>query len=447
MVWACVRLRSLLVALAVAAAGGLVGAALTGRWQRGAGAMPKAHDDVLGTLERVLGERADALVTFDDQVLERHYDLNSVHGRWALEHERRRIRYLQAWAEKRGVRLVSASVKFKVSRMQVRESEAWLSLVQSARLGYVYEGDPDQEKHLFGIGTRHAVQLVRQGGRWLVRRDWYTDPLDEDTLIPEVTPADVSASGGLLASAMQWQRGGRPRCSPPGVDDTEELGPGLSPPRPARRRQHSGPDAPLPAEAAGAGSSEGEAQVRWGGSVASAAAPTRFNREAAVRYAREFCGAAWGCGNGGRYNPRYRDYTDIGGDCTNFTSQVLHAGGLPMTSVWYYRSGSGGSRAWVQTEALAQYLLASGRARLVGRGRYPEVMTPDRNGKAPIDQLESGDVIGYQERGRIVHLAPVTGRDFRGYVVVNSHTADRNMVPWDVGWDQATVFWLFKIRD
>ena len=410
MVWATVRLRSLLVALAVAAAGAALGAALVGRWQRGAGATPKPHDDVLGALERVLGERADALVTFDDQMLERHYDLNSVHGRWALEHERRRIRYLQTWAEKRRVRLVSASVKFRVAKMQVRENEAWLSLVQSARLGYVYEGDPTLEKHLFGIGTRHAVQLVRQSQRWVVRRDWYTDPLDEDTLIPEVTPADVSASGGLLAAVMEWQRAGRPRCSPPGLEDL-----------------------PGPAHSASA--------------AAKGVSSTRYHREAAVRYAREFCGAAWGCGNGGRYNPKYRDYTDIGGDCTNFTSQVLHAGGLPMTSVWYYRAGSGGSRAWVQTEALVQYLLASGRVRLMARGRFPEVMKADGSGKAPIDRLEPGDVIGYQEKGRIVHLAPVTGRDFRGYVVVNSHTADRNLVPWDVGWDRETVFWLFKVRD
>jgi hypothetical protein len=278
----------------------------------------------------------------------------------------------------------------------------------------VYDGDAGMEKHLFGIGTRHAIQLVRQGSGWVVRRDWYTDPLDEDTLIPEVTPADVSASGGMLAALRDWQRSGRWRCSPPGLEESMAAGSVAQP---------------------------------QGTAFAASVASGRYNREAAVRYARQFCGAAWGCGNGGRYNPEYRDYTDIGGDCTNFTSQVLHAGGLPMTSVWYYRRGAGGSRAWVQTEALVNYLLASGRARLLARGRYPAVMTPDSTGRRPIDRLEPGDVIGYQEKGRIVHLAPVTGRDFRGYVVVNSHTADRNMVPWDVGWDQATVFWLLKIRD
>lgn len=31
-------------------------------------------------------------------------------------------------------------------------------------------------------------------------------------------------------------------------------------------------------------------------------------------------------------NPAYYDYTGYGGDCTNFVSQVLYAGGMPMTA-------------------------------------------------------------------------------------------------------------------
>ena len=409
--WVTVPLHRWWVGIGVAAvaAAAVLALVVAGRWPRRAGATTEPRQDVAFALERILAERADALVNTDDGPLARHYDLESVHGRWALEHERRRIRYVQAWADKRGVRLVSASVRVRVAGVRATAREAWLSVVQTARLGYVYRGDPEVQKHLFGIGTRHAIQLVRKGSGWVVRRDWYTDPLDEDTLIPEVTPADVSASGGMLASLRAWQLSGGARCSPPGMEDSLRDG------------------------------MDGQDRV--------VAAARRYDREAAVRYARQFCGAAWGCGNDGRYNPRYRDYTDIGGDCTNFTSQVLHAGGLPMTSSWYYRPGSGGSRAWVQTEGLLHHLLASGRAELLARGPYGLVMTGGRSGRPPIDRLQPGDVIGYQEKGRVVHLAPVTGRDFRGYVVVNSHTADRNMVPWDVGWDQGTIFWLLHVRD
>lgn len=382
-------------------------------------------DTPVAALQRILDERAQALLDLDDGPLARHYDLDSRYGRWALEHEQRRLRYLRAWTDKRAIRLVSARSGMRVGSMKVGGDEAWLSVVQSTRLGYVYRDDPSLDKHLFGIGTRHAIQLVRRGGRWVIRRDWYTDPLDEDELVPEVTPADVAASGGILEPLARLQATKAPRCAPPGLED--------EPAQPAAGIlsalwQRLSQRVPVASGAAG----------RAGG----------YDRQAAVAYAREYCGGAWGCGNGGRYNPAYRDYTDIGGDCTNFVSQVLHAGGLPMDPTWYYRRGAGGSRAWVQTNGLLDYLLGTGRARLLARGRFADVVRgSQRFPKGAIDRLEPGDLIAYEEKGRVVHFAAVTGRDFRGYLVVNSHTADRNAVPWDVGWDQATVFWLLKVRD
>ena len=41
------------------------------------------------------------------------------------------------------------------------------------------------------------------------------------------------------------------------------------------------------------------------------------------------------------YNPRYYDFTRLGGDCTNFVSQCLYAGGITMNYSkygWYYIS-------------------------------------------------------------------------------------------------------------
>ena len=45
----------------------------------------------------------------------------------------------------------------------------------------------------------------------------------------------------------------------------------------------------------------------------------------------------------------------------------------------------------------------------------------------------------------ICHVAVVVGKDPAGYVTIASHTADRLFFPWDVGWNDTTVFWLLKI--
>lgn len=52
-------------------------------------------------------------------------------------------------------------------------------------------------------------------------------------------------------------------------------------------------------------------------------------------------------------NPRYKDYSDDGGDCTNFVSQVLFAGGIPETFAWSYNYGIRPTRSWTYAPAFA----------------------------------------------------------------------------------------------
>ena len=53
---------------------------------------------------------------------------------------------------------------------------------------------------------------------------------------------------------------------------------------------------------------------------------SRYNRQKAVDYAREWYDDR---------NNEFYSYSDLSGDCTNFTSQCLYAGGIPMDSDWH----------------------------------------------------------------------------------------------------------------
>lgn len=57
----------------------------------------------------------------------------------------------------------------------------------------------------------------------------------------------------------------------------------------------------------------------------------------------------------------YYDFTNIGGDCTNFVSQVMRAGGVPFDNVgnekWYYYSSSNRTPSWTSVEFLYKYLM------------------------------------------------------------------------------------------
>ena len=76
-----------------------------------------------------------------------------------------------------------------------------------------------------------------------------------------------------------------------------------------------------------------------------------YRRGAAVRYAHR-----WAYGR----NPAFYDYESIGGDCTNFASQCLLAGGAVMnftpTFGWYYIDANQKAPAWTGVQYLYQFL-------------------------------------------------------------------------------------------
>lgn len=179
-------------------------------------------------------------------------------------------------------------------------------------------------------------------------------------------------------------------------------------------------------------------------------APPPASPEAAktITYANTYCGAAPGCGNDRRYNPHYVSYNGEGGDCTNFVSQALKAAGFRMTPWWEYSvRRQEGSPAWVNAQRLKDFLDASGRATLYASGSYAQLTKPTpQYPHGAIDAIRPGDLISYIERGRAVHSALVVGYDHFGYPVVDSHTADRFQVPWDLGWDRHTIYNLWHVH-
>jgi hypothetical protein len=135
-----------------------------------------------------------------------------------------------------------------------------------------------------------------------------------------------------------------------------------------------------------------------------------YDRAAAVRYAR-----AWALSR----NPRYSDFTSMGGDCANFISQCLHAGGAPMDYTedvgWYYRSVRDRSPAWSGVFFLHRFLTRERGAGVFAR----------RVERAEL--LQGGDVVFLLAGDRIYHSLMVLAASPDPPVA--AHTADSLMRP------------------
>ena len=136
-----------------------------------------------------------------------------------------------------------------------------------------------------------------------------------------------------------------------------------------------------------------------------------YDRLRAVQYAERW----WNT-----FNPNYPQFTD---DCTNFISQCLYAGGIPMwgkpnrSKGWWIEGKSNWSYSWTVANAFMLMLKAASWTK--------EVKDPS--------QLMLGDIICYdfEGDGRFNHNTIVTGKDEYGYPLVNAHTTNSRMRYWN----------------
>ena len=76
----------------------------------------------------------------------------------------------------------------------------------------------------------------------------------------------------------------------------------------------------------------------------------KYNREEAVSYALFWAN---------KRNPKYYNFDELGGDCTNFVSQCLFAGSHTMNfnkNGWFYISPEKRSASWTSAEFLNNFL-------------------------------------------------------------------------------------------
>ncbi|SHE96951.1 amidase domain-containing protein [Clostridium fallax] len=104
------------------------------------------------------------------------------------------------------------------------------------------------------------------------------------------------------------------------------------------------------------------------------------------------------------YNPFYSDYNGKGGDCTNFVSQCIKAGGIPTDYVWFKDSN-----AWIRVRELRYWLINKGYCR--------ELKWQEKSKEGDLVQLENN-------YGIIYHSLIITYKSYDNQLFVSSHSGD-----------------------
>ncbi len=140
-------------------------------------------------------------------------------------------------------------------------------------------------------------------------------------------------------------------------------------------------------------------------------------------------------------NPAFRYFplvNDNSGDCANFISQCLSAGGMPMSSKWWYkRNGSQNpmKHTWSVSWAVAHSL-------------YWMLKTNEPSLSKEVgfaSNLEIGDLIFFENSsGVIFHSAMVTSA-VNGSILISHHSFEALNIPYLSSWKGERLHFL-KIK-
>lgn len=135
-----------------------------------------------------------------------------------------------------------------------------------------------------------------------------------------------------------------------------------------------------------------------------------YDRENAVGYAEK-----WALGR----NPRFYDFSTLGGDCTNFASQCIYAGSAVMNFTpvygWYFISLNNRAPAWTGVKFLYNFLTSNKT-----KGPFAR--------SAKISEMLPGDIVQLGDSaGRFYHSLVIT--KIQGYpsgetIYISTHTFD-----------------------
>ena len=132
----------------------------------------------------------------------------------------------------------------------------------------------------------------------------------------------------------------------------------------------------------------------------------KYNRDLAVKYARKYAL---------NYNPNYFHFDGIGGDCTNFISQCLLAGGGIMNYDkyygWFYINKDNRAPSWTSVKYLQRFLLSENSP-----GFKVKIV--------PINELEVGDIIQIRQTPNEFNHTVIITKITDSEIYVCSHSYD-----------------------
>ena len=142
-------------------------------------------------LENLFDNRNKAILTKNDEVLKKLYDIDHKFGLWAYEQEVTKMKYLENWSYKQGVKFNDIKTRVKVRKVKEKEENLYgIICAVSTEYNYSYENQLDI-KNMFRTGTYHYLNMRIVDNEYVITKEWYTDPFADSLHLDNIKSDDI----------------------------------------------------------------------------------------------------------------------------------------------------------------------------------------------------------------------------------------------------------------
>ena len=145
-------------------------------------------------VENIFLNRNSAILTRDCEGLKVFYDLDKNVGKWAYENEVTKTKYFTNWCEKQCVSFTKINSIIKVSKVKEIEKDVYNVICYACtKFCYSYEDEPNIENY-FKLGTCHYINLKKDNDKYIIIKEWYTDPLADSLDLNNIECTEIKST-------------------------------------------------------------------------------------------------------------------------------------------------------------------------------------------------------------------------------------------------------------
>lgn len=149
------------------------------------------EEECIPILQNLFDTRNNLILKKDSESIKSLYETDKNAGRWAYEHEINKMKYLENWSHKQGVKFNEINTKIRLRKINKKEENLYEVICStSTTYKYSYENQSDISNSC-KIGTNHYLNIKYIDGEYIIAKEWYEDPFADSLNLENIESDDT----------------------------------------------------------------------------------------------------------------------------------------------------------------------------------------------------------------------------------------------------------------